>query len=130
MEKYSKQREEILNLVKNSYSHPTAEEIYLKVKETYPHISRGTVYRNLNYLTEKGTIIKISMQDGPDRYDYLENEHMHAICTKCSKVFDFTYDFKTQNIENEISNKSSLKFQITDIVLKGICENCSKKNQK
>lgn len=124
MEKYSRQREEILNLIKQSSEHPTAEEIYLDVKEIHPHISRGTVYRNLNYLTEKGAIIKISMQDGPDRYDYLRTEHKHAICTKCSKVFDFNYDFDKENLEKEIQEKTGLEFQIEDVIVKGICRNC------
>ena len=59
MEKYSKQREEIINILKESYAHPTAEEVYLLAKEKNPSISRGTVYRNLNFLVEKGEIIKM-----------------------------------------------------------------------
>ena len=54
MGNYSKQREEIINILKESYSHPTAEEVYLLAKEKNPNISLGTVYRNLKLLTEEG----------------------------------------------------------------------------
>ena len=94
MEKHSKQRGEIINILKESYSHPTAEEVYLIAKEKNPNISRGTVYRNLNFLVEKGEIIKIDMNTGSDRYDYLRKEHSHIICAECGKVIDYYHDFQ------------------------------------
>ena len=59
MRNYSKQREEILNVVKEMRNHPTAEEIYEISKETIPNISLGTVYRNLNTLVNEKLIRKI-----------------------------------------------------------------------
>ena len=70
MEKYSRQRQEILDFLIESYDHPTAEEIYAEVKKRGSTASKGTVYRNLNFLSEKGIIEKISMLNGADRYDY------------------------------------------------------------
>ncbi len=58
MEKYSKQREEVINCIKNNRNHPTAEEIYMSLKLRNPNISRGTVYRNLNLLVDKGFVNK------------------------------------------------------------------------
>ena len=55
----------------NSKKHPTAEEIFEEVKKKDSNISRGTVYRNLKELVNEDFIIKISMNDGPDRYDYI-----------------------------------------------------------
>ena len=48
MKNYSRQREEIINVIKDSYEHPTAEMVYMTVKSKDPAVSRSTVYRNLN----------------------------------------------------------------------------------
>ena len=98
MEKYSRQRDIIFNILKSLTSHPTAEEIYVLAKEQEPNISRGTVYRNLAFLVEKDMIIKISMENGPERYDYIRKEHSHVICANCGKVWDFYYDFKLDSL--------------------------------
>ena len=81
MKNYSRQREEIIKTVKESYNHPTAEYIYKSVKTKDPAVSRSTVYRNLGLLVENKLIIKISMLVGPDRYDYVKEPHNHAICS-------------------------------------------------
>ena len=79
MENYSKQREEIIEVLENSKNHTTAEEIYLKLKEGLSTSSRSTIYRNLALLVNKKIILKISMPIGPDRYDLIKNNHNHAI---------------------------------------------------
>ena len=89
MKNYSRQREDLLSILKNSKSHPTAEELYNSIKEKIPSVSRGTVYRNLKDLVDEGYIIKISMADGADRYDYIHKKHNHIICKYCGMVKDF-----------------------------------------
>ena len=129
MEKYSKQREEIINILKESYSHPTAEEVYLLAKEKNPSISRGTVYRNLNNLVEKGDIIKLDMSNS-DRYDYMKDDHNHIICGECGRVIDYYHDFDMENISKEIKSQTGLEFFSCNIAIKGICDNCKNKNKE
>ena len=57
--KYSRQRESIKDYLMHTNAHPTADMVYLHVKEQFPNISLGTVYRNLNLLSDMGEIIKI-----------------------------------------------------------------------
>ena len=130
MGNYSKQREEVINILKTSYSHPTAEQIYLLVKEKNPNISRGTVYRNLNLLVEKGEIIKIDMNNGSDRYDYIREDHSHIICAECGKVIDYYHDFDMNNILKDIKSQTGLEFFSCNIAIKGICDNCKNKNKE
>ena len=52
--KFSRQRESIKHFLMTTRTHPTADEVYLHVKEDFPNISLGTVYRNLNLLTDIG----------------------------------------------------------------------------
>ena len=62
--KYSRQRESIKANLMNRTDHPTADALYLSIREEFPNISLGTVYRNLNLLVELGEIIKFSAGDG------------------------------------------------------------------
>ena len=58
--KYSRQRESIKNYLASTTEHPTADTVYMHVKEEFPNISLGTVYRNLNLLTDLGEAVKIT----------------------------------------------------------------------
>ena len=124
MKNYSKQREEIIEVIKNNYNHPTAEDIYMIVKAQNPAVSRSTVYRNLGLLSEDGIIQKISMLVGPDRYDYIREPHNHIICTKCGKIFDFDYDFKLYSLKNKIKEKTGIEISSKNIAIEGICDKC------
>ena len=124
MEKYSRQRQEILDFLIESYDHPTAEEVYKEVKERGSTASKGTVYRNLNFLVEKGIIEKVSMSNGADRYDYKKTPHNHAICVKCNKVFDFEYNFNMKKISKEISKQVKIEKLSEYVTVQGICKKC------
>ncbi|MGN1299664.1 MAG: Fur family transcriptional regulator [Candidatus Scatovivens sp.] len=125
MEKYSKQREEIIEVLKNSYDHPTAEEVYERVKEKKSTSSRGTVYRNLKTLVEKNMVKKIPMSDGPDRYDCARDYHSHFICKKCKKIIDFEYDFKIEALKKQLKT-DIYTIDSNSITLYGICKQCFK----
>lgn len=127
MKNYSRQREEIIKVVEELYTHPTAEEIYMIVKAKDPGVSRSTVYRNLGDLVENNVINKISMLVGPDRYDAVKEVHNHAICTKCGKVFDFEYNFEYEKIRNAIEKQTGVEISNKGIALDGICSSCKNK---
>ena len=88
MLKYSRQREAIKTFLATRYDHPTAETVYLGIKEEFPNISLGTVYRNLALLAELGEIQKISTGIGPDRFDGRPELHYHFLCNCCGGVSD------------------------------------------
>ena len=94
MNNYSKQREIILETFKY-LNHPTAEQIYDKVHQDNPTISKSTVYRNLNVYW------KIKVLTGPDKYDYIDKEHYHVICNKFGKVYDFIYSGLAESKPND-----------------------------
>jgi Fur family peroxide stress response transcriptional regulator len=86
--KYSRQREAIRNYLCGTNEHPTAETVYSSIREIYPNISLGTVYRNLNLLVDTGEINRICCGDGLDRFDYNTSQHYHFICSSCGCVMD------------------------------------------
>ena len=76
MLKRSKQRESIKKFLISRYDHPTAETVYMNIKEEFPNISLGTVYRNLSLLADIGEIQKLSTGIGPDRFDGNPKPHL------------------------------------------------------
>ena len=126
MNNYSKQREIILDVIKKQKIHPTAQDIYNIVNINYPNISRSTVYRNINILVNNNIILKIKMQNGADRYDYIYENHYHSICEKCGKVFDFKSEFNGKKINKEILIQNGVISKINSLTIYGICQICNK----
>lgn len=124
MEKYSKQREEIINLLSNTKTHPTAEEIYSTLKNNGSTASRGTVYRNLGHLIEKGIVTKIAISDSPDRYDYIKQKHNHIICIRCGKVFDYYFSLDEEMLKQDTLSQTSVEIVDNTFTLNGICNEC------
>ena len=88
MLKYSRQREAIKNFLVTRYDHPTAETVYMNIRQEFPNISLGTVYRNLSLLADIGEIQKLSTGLGPDRFDGNPTPHYHFSCHCCGCVLD------------------------------------------
>ena len=100
--KRSRQRDAILAFLKTRKDHPTADTVYMSVREEFPNISLGTVYRNLTLLTDLGMIQKLSMGAGvPDRFDAPMVPHYHFVCTECGNVMDL--DMNTMEEVNRIA---------------------------
>ncbi len=87
--KITKQREIILQVIREADCHYTADELLAAVKSVMPTISRATVYNTLHYLVEQREILRITGEDGKDRYDKSYIPHGHAICRECHTIRDF-----------------------------------------
>jgi len=124
--KYSRQRECIKQFLASRHDHPTAETVYLNVKQNFPNISLGTVYRNLSLLTELGEIQKISTGIGPDRFDGNPAPHYHFFCRKCGCVMDLDMEgIDHINILAGSQFDGEIEGNITYFY--GKCANCLKK---
>ena len=86
--KYSRQRESIKASLMNRKDHPTADAVYASIREEFPNISLGTVYRNLNLLVELGEVQKLTFGDGKDHFDADTSLHYHFVCRSCGAVID------------------------------------------
>ena len=126
---YSYQREKILEYVLNSCEHPSVEVIYTNVRKALPNISLGTVYRNLNKLSEMGKIRKISMPNHCDRFDKTLEEHFHIHCIKCDKVEDIEFSIDN-SIFKQIEKDKSYKLISCNLVFDGICNDCIKEGNE
>lgn len=121
--KYSRQREAVLQTLKQNVVHPTADFIYSVLKEQEPNISLATVYRNLNLLADNGVIKRINGLDGMTHFDHNTHNHYHFICTSCNKIYDVPYDIAPE-LADKVLNKTGLAVESYDISFKGICPDC------
>ena len=122
--KYSRQRELILETLRQCDTHPTAEQLYEQVKKDMPSISLGTVYRNLNLLVDLGTIRKVeSVGSGSIRYDGRNDEHCHLMCSSCGKIMDIDLDYFTV-IDSKLESDTGFTVSEHSIILKGTCKEC------
>ena len=123
MIKHSKQREAIRTFLKSRTDHPSAETVYQELKVSYPNLSLGTVYRNLNFLSELGDIQKVPGTIGPDRFDGNAELHVHFFCTSCDKIIDLeTKELETMLEEARKNFAGKITHSITNYY--GICPAC------
>ena len=123
----TKQREIVLDAVMLLKNHATADEIYKYIKEFHPNIGKGTVYRNLNILSESGLIRKISIPNGPDHYDHCNsNDHYHVQCVRCNKLFDLDMEL-IKDLEKTVVDNQGFDILGYDLVFKGVCPECKNK---
>ncbi len=106
--------------------HVTANEVYEFIKEAYPTIGKGTVYRNLDILVEEGALRKVEVPDGPNRFDFTLKNHYHVRCIKCGEIFDVDMD-QIPDLLERIHNTHGIEFVDYDISFKGICPKCREK---
>ena len=122
----SKQKKLILEIIKNSEIHLTAEEIYNEAKKQIPSISLGTVYRNLGSLADELEVKKVKTPQGKFIYDKSIKPHGHEICPGCGRVIDYN-----SNDVNEVLKRDFGDRLISyDFVLNAFCDECLKNNKK
>jgi Fur family ferric uptake transcriptional regulator len=84
----TRQRRVILDELRRAEVHPTADELYARVRRRLPHISLATVYRNLDVLSEAGEARKIELAGQQRRYDGCTEPHQHVRCLRCGRIDD------------------------------------------
>ena len=122
MERNTVQRQEIIEVLKNSYNHPTIRELYELVSDK--NIGQATVYRTVNSLVSDDIIRRIDTPNGIP-YDY-RKDHYHFYCLKCNKIIDVFLD---NNLIDNILLTSNLKdVRHINLVFEGICDSCKGKS--
>ena len=123
--KYSRQREAIKNFLMTRRDHPTADVVYSSVRNEFPNISLGTVYRNLNLLEEMGQLRRIHTGIGGDRFDAVITAHPHLICTRCGGVFDLQCDIDREiELLRQTFERAGAQVNEVQIRAWGTCDRC------
>jgi Fur family ferric uptake transcriptional regulator len=119
----TKQRQTILEELMSVTSHPTADDMYEMVRKRLPHISLGTVYRNLEILSDEGVIQKLNVGGSKKRFDGNTMTHYHLRCLQCGRVDDFDMTpFK--GVEEKAAALSGYSAASHSLEVSGICPDC------
>ena len=126
---HSRQRDRILDLLKSTGEHPTADWIYRVLKKEFPHLSMGTVYRNLTVLAEQDLIRKIDFGSTFDRFDANIGPHYHFVCEKCDAIIDLELP-----IDAALNERVNITTPFTAtrhrIEFYGICDACKREGEE
>ena len=127
--KYSRQRESIKEFLYGRRDHPTADTVYMNIREIYPNISLGTVYRNLSLLASLGEIQRITCEDGADRFDATTDPHYHVVCRQCGRVDDLPMKWEA-GLEERASDFYGGQIEGHTTCFYGTCADCLKEKEK
>jgi len=127
--KVTHQRLSIYRILITIENHPSAEEIYDRLKKKMPTVSLDTVYRTLWMLADLGFINTVSQDRGSIRFDGKTDNHHHFYCIRCRMLRDFTNkELSMLNIPNEA--KQYGKAISLQVEVQGICDICQKKENQ
>ncbi|MDR2375472.1 MAG: transcriptional repressor [Treponema sp.] len=128
--KHSKKRDEILDLIRSTSSHPSARWVYEQLKPLFPRLSLGTVYRNIRTFREDGDLISVGVVQGEERFDGRVQPHPHFICSRCGKIVDIEGSMdKTQGM-SEGFIPPDLYVDHRKTVFYGLCGDCREADEK
>ncbi len=122
------QRKVILEELRKLDTHPSADEVYGIVRNYLPRISLGTVYRNLEILTDTGKIQKLELSGALKRYDRNTDKHYHIRCIRCNRVVDAPIPLMHQ-LENDISAATDFIIIGHNLEFTGLCPACSREKR-
>lgn len=122
----TKQREVILRVLGEHVDHPSADTIYEEVRKFIPRISLGTVYRNLDIMSESGTIMKLETGGSIKRFDPFTGPHPHFRCVKCGAIEDLPIGIDDSIFTGKLDDWShGRKIQNLNIEYSGLCITCN-----
>jgi Fe2+ or Zn2+ uptake regulation protein len=121
----TKQRQAVLQVIRESDEHLTANEVFEDARRLLPGISFATVYNSLRYLKQEGLIGEVRFATGATRYDRKLTRHDHALCNICGKLVDLELSIPVALLE-EASALSKFNAESIELTLRGLCPDCCK----
>lgn len=123
----TRQRQMVLTEIQSREGHFTADELYARMRVKDSHISRGTVYRNLQLLAEEGAIRRVRMPNRSDCYERNLAEHDHLLCRECGRLIDVGP--LQSRVDQQVSRRSGYTEIRHSFLFSGICPDCQKKHK-
>lgn len=117
------QREAVLSAVRASRTHLTVDEVYEESRKTLPHMSKGTVYRNLRLLRESGQVSELDGCGTVDRFEGRLEPHYHFRCVHCGKVFDLDEPVHAE-MDRIVSERTGFEVHGHCLEFHGLCRDC------
>jgi len=126
--RFTQQRRIVFDTLAHTADHPTAVQVFLRVKEQMPAISLATVYNCLETLAKCGLVRQVNVDREATRYCANQIDHGHFVCTDCGRVDDVIMPNRA-----ELSRLWKLPPQYevrqSDVSLRGLCPDCARRAQ-
>ena len=126
--KHFRKREAILQYLRDTTTHPSAEMVFHQLKPQIPDLSLGTVYRNLNLFKEQGLIVSLGTVKGVERFDGETTPHVHYICEGCGCVLDLKGIAVPQELQSAVAEATGGEVTGCQLTFTGVCMECLNKN--
>lgn len=110
----------ILEVIMHSGQHLSAEQIYSSVKQLLPTVALGTVYRNLNQLSDSRLIRRVGRTDAADFFEGNISPHDHAICIRCGQMEDIVIP----SLKDFLTDQINCRIISFDLTVNYICPRC------
>lgn len=123
----TRQRKLILEEMRRVKRHLSADQVYDIVRRRLPRISLGTVYRNLEILSELGEIRKLEYAGSIKRFDWNPENHYHIRCMQCGRIDDAPIP-PLSGIEQEVRDATDYQINGHHFEFVGLCPACSEKS--
>ena len=120
------QRTIIEDEVRALANHPTADQVFEAVHAEHPSISKATVYRTLNRLSDEGELLRVKINNGADHFDHQTFDHYHVRCVSCGRVDDVEIPI-LGSIESKAAEVSDYRILGHTLQFDGICPACQAK---
>ena len=117
------QRVELVRLIAVSEGHPSAGQLFTKIKRQFPTMSHATVYKTLSLLKEMNQVLEIDLRDDSHYDGNRPQPHPHLICMKCNKIIDGEVSLDQESLRN-LEQASGFKILRPQISLFGFCPEC------
>ena len=118
------QRVALLRLLASSEGHPSAAQLYDRLRAQFPTTSLATVYKTLSLLDEMGEVLELGFSDDDRRYDGNKPyPHPHLICIRCRKIVDAEARV-TQSLAQEMAQGSGFQVVGHRLDFYGLCPDC------
>lgn len=124
VQKKSRKRDAILELLRSTKSHPSAEWVYSRLKPEFPDLSLATVYRNLRLFMESGELICVETVNGQERFDSNTAPHAHFVCTGCGAVIDVHESAPLEHFSERVAADLEATVDRFSISYYGRCSEC------
>ena len=118
------QRQLIFDAVKELDIHASARQVTEHLAQKHPSICKATVYRNLNYMSETGKLLRIVSFFGDTHYDHNCHEHYHFVCNNCKRVFDV--EGSIADVLERFNDTQGFDITECNISFSGLCWECKK----
>lgn len=119
----TQQRQLVLEAVQASDDHPTAAQVYQRVKRRYPGIAHATIYNALRWWVERGQVREFTFGDAAARYDRNRDRHDHAICTRCGRLLDVSVKLP-QRLLAQVRRRTGMEVASHHVQFLGLCPAC------